>query len=50
MLLNYDKSEFEGVSALKESDDDIAIWGKQYPLNHLLTLVILRPMMNSKRN
>ena len=30
---NYDKSEFEGVSALKESDDDIkAIWEKQYPL------------------
>ena len=30
---NYDKSEFEGVSALKESDDDIkAIWEKQHPL------------------
>ena len=30
---NYDKSEFEGVSQLKESDDDIkAIWEKQYPL------------------
>ena len=30
---NYDKSEFEGVTALKESDDDIkAIWEKQYPL------------------
>ena len=28
---NYDKSEFEGVSQLKESDDDIkAIWEKQY--------------------
>ena len=33
MLLNYDKSEFEGVSQLKESDDHIkAIWEKQYPL------------------
>ena len=30
---NYDKSEFEGVSQLKESDADIkAIWEKQYPL------------------
>ena len=30
---NYDKSEFEGVSQLKESDEDIkAIWEKQYPL------------------
>ena len=30
---NYDKSEFEGVSQLKESDGDIkAIWEKQYPL------------------
>jgi hypothetical protein len=30
---NYDKSEFEGVSQIKESDDDIkAIWEKQYPL------------------
>ena len=30
---NYDKSEFEGVSQVKESDDDIkAIWSKQYPL------------------
>ena len=30
---NYDKSEFEGVSQVKESDDDIkAIWEKQYPL------------------
>ena len=30
---NYDKSEFEGVSPIKESDDDIkAIWSKQYPL------------------
>ena len=30
---NYDKSEFEGVTALKESDDEIkAIWEKQYPL------------------
>jgi hypothetical protein len=30
---NYDKSEFEGVTPLKESDDDIkAIWEKQYPL------------------
>ena len=31
---NYDKSEFEGVSNIKESDDDIKnIWSKQYPLN-----------------
>ena len=30
---NYDKSEFEGVSQIKESDDDIkAIWEKQYAL------------------
>ena len=30
---NYDKSEFEGVSQIKDSDDDIkAIWEKQYPL------------------
>ena len=30
---NYDKSEFEGVSQIKESDDDIKnIWSKQYPL------------------
>ena len=30
---NYDKSEFEGVTPLKESDDEIkAIWEKQYPL------------------
>ena len=30
---NYDKSEFEGVAQLKESDGDIkAIWEKQYPL------------------
>ena len=30
---NYDKSELEGVTPLKESDDDIkAIWEKQYPL------------------
>ena len=30
---NYDKSEFEGVTPLKESDDDIkAIWEKQHPL------------------
>ena len=27
---NYDKSEFEGVSQIKESDDDIKnIWSKQ---------------------
>ena len=31
---NYDKSEFESVSQIKESDDDIKnIWSKQYPLN-----------------
>ena len=30
---NYDKSEFEGVSQIKESDEDIKnIWSKQYPL------------------
>mgnify|MGYP001219390198 CR=1 FL=1 len=30
---NYDKSEFEGVSQIKESDDDIkAIWEKQHAL------------------
>ena len=30
---NYDKSEFEGVSQLKQADDQIkAIWEKQYPL------------------
>src|SRR5210317_1592312 len=30
---NYDKSEFEGVSQVKESDDEIkAIWEKQHPL------------------
>ena len=30
---NYDKSEFEGVSQIAETDDQIkAIWGKQYPL------------------
>ena len=30
---NYDKSEFEGGSQVKESDDEIkAIWEKQYPL------------------
>jgi len=30
---NYDKSEFEGVSTIKESDDQIKdIWSKQYPL------------------
>ena len=31
---NYDKSEFESVSQIKESDEDIkSIWSKQYPLN-----------------
>jgi hypothetical protein len=30
---NYDKSEFESVSQVKESDDEIkAIWEKQHPL------------------
>ena len=30
---NYDKSEFEGISQIKESDEDIKnIWSKQYPL------------------
>ena len=34
---NYDKSEFEGVSAIAENDEDIkAIWEKQYPLNPFL--------------
>ena len=34
---NYDKSEFEGVSAAAESDDKIKeIWSKQYPLKPFL--------------
>ena len=34
---NYDKSEFEGPSAISESDEDIeAIWNKQYPLAQFL--------------
>ena len=34
---NYDKSEFEGVSAIADNDDNIkAIWEKQYPLNPFL--------------
>jgi hypothetical protein len=34
---NYDKSEFEGVSAIADNDDSIkAIWEKQYPLNPFL--------------
>jgi len=34
---NYDKSEFEGVSAVAESDDKIKeIWSKQYPLKPFL--------------
>ncbi len=34
---NYDKSEFESVSQIKESDDDIkAIWSKQYALKPFL--------------
>ena len=34
---NYDKSEFEGVSAVAEGDDNIkAIWEKQHPLNPFL--------------
>ena len=29
---NYDKSEFDGVSALSDDDDALdAIWQKQYP-------------------
>jgi hypothetical protein len=36
---NYDKSEFEGVSQMKESDNDIkAIWEKQYPLKPFVDL------------
>ena len=34
---NYDKSEFEGVSAIADNDDSIkAIWEKQYPLKPIL--------------
>lgn len=34
---NYDKSEFEGVSAIADNDDNIkAIWEKQYPLKPFL--------------
>ena len=34
---NYDKSEFESVSQIAESDDDIkAIWGKQHALKPFL--------------
>ena len=34
---NYDKSEFEGVSAIADNDDSIkAIWEKQYPLKPFL--------------
>ena len=34
---NYDKSEFEGVSQIKESDDQIkAIWSTQHPLKPFL--------------
>jgi len=34
---NYDKSEFEGVSKIKDSDDEIkAIWEKQYALKEFV--------------
>ena len=34
---NYDKSEFEGTSAIADNDDNIkAIWEKQYPLKPFL--------------
>ena len=34
---NYDKSEFEGVSAIADNDDSIkAIWEKHYPLKPFL--------------
>ena len=34
---NYDKSEFEGISAIADNDDNIkAIWEKQYPLKPFL--------------
>ena len=34
---NYDKSEFDAVSQVAETDDDIeAIWNKQYPLNEFI--------------
>ena len=34
---NYDKSEFEGVSQIKESDDEIkATWKQQHPLKPFL--------------
>ena len=33
---NYDKSEFEGVSQIKENDDQIkSIWSSQHPLKYL---------------
>jgi len=41
---NYDKSEFEGVSQIKESDEDIkAIWSKQYPLQPFLAADNFKP-------
>ena len=47
---NYDKSEFEGVSAIAENDDKIkSIWSTQHALKPFLA-IILRPMTNSKRN
>ena len=34
---NYDKSEFEGVSQIKESDEDIkTLWSSQHPLKPFL--------------
>ena len=49
---NYDKSEFEGVSQIKENDDQIkSIWSSQRALKPFLAnSIILKPMMNSKRN
>ena len=48
---NYDKSEFEGVSQIKESDDEIkTLWSSQHPLKPFLHPIILKPMTNSKRN
>ena len=41
---NYDKSEFEGVSQIKESDEDIkAIWSKQYLLQPFLAADNFKP-------
>ena len=51
MNINYDKSEFESVSQVAVDDEKIkAIWKQQHALKPFITLVILKPMMNLKRN